>query len=339
MKDFFDILKEFVPLWLTLISLGFGYLIYLYTKIFKQTNDLAEKQTQYLKDKIDTVDKTTGIFERTVTRQEGDISYLNETNERLKVLLEKERVEKEVELSKVQARLDEILNKEGVTFQYLSSGRRLTDSTNDVKDLIEDLTSKMLQQIKELVPSNTQNDSVIAKSRLTIAKAQMAKGNLDDAANSFEYYTSAENASWEVYFSQGVNLANIRKGQKSNRASVKAYNDAINVLPHGIENNIRARIFGYRGAILKRLHRLDEAEADLNIAIKYATGKYEIDDINYNLACVYAMHGDKVKMISTILKIKEKRIFHSIKHHFVDYFKQFETDKEFKSIISSKISV
>jgi len=105
MKDFFDILKEFVPLWLTLITLGFGYLIYLYTKIFKQTNELAEKQTQYLKDRIDTVDKTTGIFERTVKHQEVDLNRLYEVNDKLKEQLEKD---KDFDLKKLDEQLNDI---------------------------------------------------------------------------------------------------------------------------------------------------------------------------------------------------------------------------------------
>ena len=40
-------------------------------------NDLAEKQSQYLKDRIDSVDKTTTVFERTFKEQERQIERLN----------------------------------------------------------------------------------------------------------------------------------------------------------------------------------------------------------------------------------------------------------------------
>jgi nucleoside 2-deoxyribosyltransferase len=138
MKDFFDILKEFVPLWLTLITLGFGYLIYLYTRIFKQTNELAEKQAQYLKERIDTVDKTTGIFERTVKHQEGDLNRLYEVNEKLKEQLEKD---KDFDLKK----LDEQLN----------------DISNNLK-LIKDsqVNKDELERLKEEI-DNTKNSTII----------------------------------------------------------------------------------------------------------------------------------------------------------------------------------
>ena len=105
MKDIFDILKEFVPLWLALITLGFGYLIFLYTKIFRKTNQLAEKQAQYLKEQIDTVDKTTGIFERTVKHQEGDLNRLYELNDQLKERIEKQ---KDFDLKNLDEQLSDI---------------------------------------------------------------------------------------------------------------------------------------------------------------------------------------------------------------------------------------
>lgn len=105
MKVIIEILKEFVPLWLALITLGFGYLIFLYTKIFRQTNQLAEKQAKYLKERIDSVDKTTGIFERTVKHQEGDLNRLYEVNKELKEQLKKR---KDAELKNLDEQLNDI---------------------------------------------------------------------------------------------------------------------------------------------------------------------------------------------------------------------------------------
>jgi tetratricopeptide (TPR) repeat protein len=256
---------------------------------------------------------------------------------REKEQLEKEKNAKEKELLKLQTQLDEILKKEGVTFQNLALGQTLKESTQEVRSLIGDLSTKMLDQIKSIVSDSVQKDSIISESQLTLAKAQMAKGSFDDAADSFEQYTSGKEASWEVYFSKAVNLANLRQGRISNQASVKAYSDAINALPKKVDPNVRARVFGYRGAILKRLERLDEAEADLNIAQKYATAAYETDDILYNQACVYAMQGNKEKMLSSMFKIKNNYTFLSIKNHLTDYFKKFDSDSDFRNFLSSKV--
>lgn len=40
--------------------------------------DMEAKQSVYFKERIDTVDKTTGIFERTINRQENEIKQLND---------------------------------------------------------------------------------------------------------------------------------------------------------------------------------------------------------------------------------------------------------------------
>src|SRR5215831_8787030 len=69
--------------------------------------------------------------------------------------------------------------------------------------------------------------------------------------------------------------------------------DAITYLPSDVSSNVRARLFGYRGAMAKRLGRLDEVLADLEIARKHATADYEVEDVLYNLASVYAMNGDR----------------------------------------------
>ncbi|SEW35183.1 hypothetical protein SAMN05428988_4292 [Chitinophaga sp. YR573] len=255
---------------------------------------------------------------------------------REKELLEREKKEKEGELTKLQVQLEEVLKGEGVTMQKLALGQTLKESNNEVKKLIGELSEKMIEQIREITNNNLQQDSIVSQSQLTLAKAQMARGSFDDAATNFEQYTLNENASWEVHFSKAVNLANLRQGKTSNSASVRAYSDAIGVLPNEIDPNIRARVFGYRGAILKRLGRLDEAEADLQIAKKYATADYEVDDIYYNLACVYALQGNKDEMLSSIFKIKNKNTFLSIEYHLGDYFKQFVNDEDLKSLLSSK---
>lgn len=144
MKDFFDILKEFVPLWLTLITLGFGYLIYLYTRIFKQTNELAEKQAQYLKERIDTVDKTTGIFERTVKHQEGDLNRLYEVNEKLKEQLEKD---KDFDLKK----LDEQLNDISYNLKLIKDSQVNKDELERLKEEIDNTKNSTIIKYDNLI--------------------------------------------------------------------------------------------------------------------------------------------------------------------------------------------
>jgi tetratricopeptide (TPR) repeat protein len=261
----------------------------------------------------------------------NDKYYLREKEQ-----LEREKKEKESELKKMQGQLEEVLKGEGVTIHNLALGQTLKESNNEVKNLIAELSEKMTMQIKEISDNGIRQDQIISQSQLTLAKAQMARGSFNDAATNFEQYTTNEKASWEVHFSKAVNLANLRQGKISNAASARAYSDAISLLPNNIDPNTRARVFGYRGAIFKRLGRFDESEADLKIAQKYATADYEVDDIHYNLSCVYAMQGNKNEMLSNVLKIKNKKIIHTIEHHLYDYFEQFANDEDFKYLLLSK---
>ncbi|MBI2257659.1 MAG: hypothetical protein HYU67_02040 [Flavobacteriia bacterium] len=160
MKDVFDILKEFVPLWLALITLGFGYLIFLYTKIFRQTNQLAEKQAQYLKEQIDTVDKTTGIFERTVKHQEGDLNRLYELNKELKEQLEKQ---KDSELKSLDGQLNDIsknlLTIKNTQIQH-DELEKLKDEIKRTKNSTSIKYNELIQNIDLQKPSDSKIDKV-----------------------------------------------------------------------------------------------------------------------------------------------------------------------------------
>ncbi|MBK7230636.1 MAG: hypothetical protein IPH97_17610 [Ignavibacteriales bacterium] len=92
METIIEILKNLLPLWLVLIACGFGYLIYLFSKTSNRFIALSEKQTEYLKDKLETVGTATEIFERTVIHQEKDLKRLYELNEKLKLEIEKKKV-------------------------------------------------------------------------------------------------------------------------------------------------------------------------------------------------------------------------------------------------------
>ena len=83
MTEIVAILEKLVPLWLALLAAAFGYLVILFRKASKELISISQKQADYLKDRVDVVDKTTGIFERTIERQEKELKTLQE---RLKVL-------------------------------------------------------------------------------------------------------------------------------------------------------------------------------------------------------------------------------------------------------------
>jgi tetratricopeptide (TPR) repeat protein len=102
-----------------------------------------------------------------------------------------------------------------------------------------------------------------------------------------------EPVDWEDYYLRGVNLANSRASRETNLQALHAYSAAIALAPDSLTKNLRSRLFAYRGAVLKRLGRLEEAWQDLDLAQRWATEDREINDALYNRACVAAMSGDK----------------------------------------------
>ena len=81
MKDLFDILRDFLPLWIVLLILYSGFVVRLHIKYIKNKD-------KYLKDRIDTVDKATAIFERALERQGQDFENLCKANEGFKLTIE-----------------------------------------------------------------------------------------------------------------------------------------------------------------------------------------------------------------------------------------------------------
>lgn len=85
-------------------------------------------------------------------------------------------------------------------------------------------------------------------------------------------------------------------------------------MPQNITNDIKARLYIYKGAMLKRIHELDEAEFCINMGLNFATNKSEINDGLYNLACIYGMQN-KEKEFSAIaneLKSNSKSFYNCL---------------------------
>ena len=87
--------------------------------------------------------------------------------------------------------------------------------------------------------------------------------------------------------------------------------------------------------MLKRLNRVVEAESDLNLALSFADGGYELVDIKYNLACVYALKGERNKMLDMVRELKsQRRQIGAIRFHLTDFFSKCSDDKEFLALLS-----
>ena len=164
---------------------------------------------------------------------------------------------------------------------------------------------------------------------LSVAMGAMAAGSFADAAAHFDAYSKDGGESWQAHFSRGVAHANKRGGRESDLASLRAYNEAIALAPSDIEPNRQARLFSYRSGMLKRLGRLQEAEADVRMALSLATNEHEILDAHYNLACIHAMRGERQQMFAELAKLSHsKALIRAVAAHMDDYFYNYSEDPE-----------
>jgi hypothetical protein len=83
-ETIFKILKDLLPLEIAALILIFIYFLKVFKDIASNFITLAEKQAEYLSERLASVDKTTKIFERTIQHQEYDLKRLYEVNEELK---------------------------------------------------------------------------------------------------------------------------------------------------------------------------------------------------------------------------------------------------------------
>jgi hypothetical protein len=85
--------------------------------------------------------------------------------------------------------------------------------------------------------------------------------------------------------------------------------------------------------MLKRLNRLVESEADLNAAARIAESPYERSDIDYNLACVYAMTGRRDAALEKLRALRGTEYIAAVRAHADRYFKSLTDDPVFQDLV------
>ena len=223
----------------------------------------------------------------------------------------------------------------GLDIESLVTARRkLSDlphaTESEITSLLKDLRNHLSAQQEHAGKSTELDPSAI----LALAKGLLAQQEWLNAGAEFERYARSKPDDWEASYARGVAFANARGGESTNLSALRACNDAIAFFPQTDRSTLRARLFAYRGAILKRLFRLDEAEADLRIARRNAKGEYERADIAYNFACIYAITGRREEMLTEIRSIKQDRAcLRAVQAHLHDYFAAYKNDHELLGLI------
>ncbi len=240
----------------------------------------------------------------------------------------------ERDIVRLQQELSDVLEREKITTERLVMNVDTSSISTEIKAAITEL----LQEIKSVEQQFEETEVVVEDPKLFLdmAKAFSSTHRWLEAAENYGKYLERFRDDWEVHFLQGVAFVNSRHGPTTDLAALRAYNEAIALAPPSIDNDMRARLFAYRAGVAKRLARLDEAEADLMLAKKYATALYEVYDIKYNLAAVYAMRGDKAQLLEVVRELRNRpsELAH-IRVHLNTYFAAFSRDSEFLELIGA----
>jgi tetratricopeptide (TPR) repeat protein len=232
--------------------------------------------------------------------------------------------------------LSRSLTERGLGLAEIATAKRSVNDLEkpDEREEIRQLLSSLIERVERLDAANaTPTETVPADALLETAHGLMASREWEAAARYFDRHADLDQTNWQALYSRAVAHANSRSGPGSDTAALRAYNDAIALRPSNIGANLTARLYSYRGAMLKRLGRLDEAEADLHVAETMATEQYERNDIRYNLAGVYAMKGRRSEALQQVRSLRGTDFIGYIKAHRDDYFASLAHDPEFLALL------
>jgi hypothetical protein len=138
---------------------------------------------------------------------------------------------------------------------------------------------------------------------------------------------------WEELYVRGVDFANARRGETTDTEALAAYSLAIARMPTALEKNLVARLYTYRGAMFKRLGRLDEAKSDLSFAERFATRETEIVDLLYNQASVAALRGEDDDAVAFLENLFKKSARHRSVVQHNPYFERLSRDPRYMKLV------
>jgi tetratricopeptide (TPR) repeat protein len=235
-----------------------------------------------------------------------------------------ERIEREV------PEVGALLDSSGASLEAISYGRSPEPGPNLAQAGVK--VGSLAEEVRAL-EEKAGRDVVPAEAFLEIGRWYLAQRDWEEGARYLSEYVKRMKASWEVYFSLGVAYANMRQGERSDREALRAYDQAIALLPPDISADQRARLYSYRSAIKKRLGLLSEAKADAEMAMQLAEQRYELIDATYNLACIEAMLGNRDAALDQIRELSRLGATNLVLVHLDDYFNSLVEDPEFRQLV------
>lgn len=167
MDSLLKLLSDLIPLWAAVAVGGLVYLIVLIRKTSERFLEISNKQVEFMKDRVDVVDKSTTIFERTIERQEKEVKTLNEQLARLTSQLQNTK-ETEARLSISELRVFE------------SGIQKLSDAQTSLQRMLTDLRPA-LPPVVEFEIGHVRNEIAHAIRSRDLSRFQITVSSIDGA--------------------------------------------------------------------------------------------------------------------------------------------------------------
>lgn len=196
---------------------------------------------------------------------------------------------------------------------------------------VENRTPEALAQVILQKLEASSAGKLLANARLLLEKSRWSA-----AVKFIDMYVAKEPVDSEGHFLRGVAHANLEAGPEHDRIACESYELSVTLAPRDLDPNRLGRRLTYHAAMLKRLGQLEEAERRLHLAEALASNYYEAHDIKYNLACVYAMQGERAKLLRVLRELASASPeLARIRKHLNDYFRRYRDDVEFLAAIGA----
>ena len=198
---------------------------------------------------------------------------------------------------------EDLSTKKAVLISYYSDGKLS-------KEFIDYIDSYLLAMIgkketplpKFLYNKSSHQDSEIKD--LLIAVDEFRSGNWKSASRHFEKSKSLFERYFQVAFMAGIAYYNIRFETETFNKALYYFDLAINNLSINADNDMKARIFTYKGAALKRKQDYDKALIATLKGLSFAEHNWEKARAHYNLAGIYALKNDNIGFNESIEYLK-----------------------------------
>ena len=140
---------------------------------------------------------------------------------------------------------------------------------------------------------------------LFFAVMKFREENWHTASRCFEKCQSLFTKHHQISFMAGIAFYNIGIGSSSFDKALYYFDAAIHNLSLEVDCDIKARVFTYKGAILKRKRDYNQALMVTLKGLSFAEHGWEKARAHYNLAGIYALKGDKVGFVESVEYLKD----------------------------------